>query len=132
MRIRIIAFLTVVLSWFALSLSAAEPIDVSLLRLIANPKEYDGKTVRVIGFVRLEFEGNAIYLHREDYQYFITKNGLWIDATDAMRKSKADLDQKYVVLEGKFNADRQGHMGLWSGCIEKITRADVARQRESR
>jgi len=37
--------------------------------LIANPKDYHGKIVRVIGFVRLEFEGNAIYLHQGDYKH---------------------------------------------------------------
>ena len=43
-----------------------EPIDVSLIQLIANPNEYHGKFVRLIGFCRLEFEGDALFLHREE------------------------------------------------------------------
>jgi len=44
------------------------PEDVSLIQLIANPQAYDGKTVRITGFLHLEFEGNAIYLHNEDFR----------------------------------------------------------------
>ena len=113
--------------WFAQPLVAAEPLDVSLVRLIANPKDYDGKVVRVIGFMRLEFEGDGIYLHQDDYQHSIYKNGLWIGASEDMHKRKAELDQKYVLVEGTFNAKMTGHMGLWSGSIQKITRCQVWR-----
>ena len=49
---------------------------VSLVQLIASPAEYDGNVVAVIGFLRLEFEGNELYLGRDDYRYAVTKNGL--------------------------------------------------------
>ena len=120
------------LCWFAQPLLAAEPLDVSLVRLIANPKDYDGKIVRVIGFVRLEFEGNAIYLHQDDYKHGIRKNGLWIDATDDMRKRTADFDQKHVLLEGTFNVKDTGHLGLWSGSIQKIARCQVWSETDGR
>jgi hypothetical protein len=68
--------------------------------------------VQVIGFVSLEFEGNAIYLHQDDYKHRISKNGLCIDVTDDIRKKKADFDQKYVLLVGTFNAKETGHTGL--------------------
>jgi len=103
-------------------LVGAERPDVSLVQLIANPKDYDGKFVRVVGFVSMEFEGNAIYLHEDDYRHSIFKNGLWIGLTDDMQKNKADLDKRYLVIEGTFNANEYGHMGAWSGTIEKITR----------
>src|SRR3954463_11374207 len=127
MRTRTLLLLFSLLYSFAQPLVAAEPLDLSLVQLIANPKDYDGKIVRVIGFVRLEFEGNAIYLHQDDYKHSIAKNGLWIDVTDDIRKKQKDYDQKYVLLEGTFNAKDTGHMGLWSGSIEKITRFQVWR-----
>jgi hypothetical protein len=99
-----------------------EPLDVSLAQLISNPNDYDRRFVRVIGFVRLEFEGNAIYLHQEDDKHGLTRNGLWLDVTDDIRQRRAEFDQKYVLLEGTFNAEEKGHMGLWSGMIENITR----------
>lgn len=111
--------------WLTQPLFGDEPLDVSLIQLIANPKPYDGKVVRVIGFVRMEFEGNAIYLHQDDYRHSIGKNGLWIDVTDELRKKQKDYDQKYVLLEGTFDAKETGHMGLWSGSIKKITRCQA-------
>ena len=53
--------------------------DVSLIQLIAQPEKFEGTRVRLIGFLRIEFEGNAIYLHREDFDHGIAKNGLWVD-----------------------------------------------------
>lgn len=113
------------LYWSSNPLFATTPIDVSLIQLIANPADYDGKVVRVIGFLRLEFEGNAVYLHQDDYTNSISKNGLWIEITNDMRKKKADFDQKYVMLEGTFNAEMKGHLGLWSGSIQDISRVLV-------
>src|SRR5262249_1764153 len=59
-----------------------QPLSVSLLQLIATPADFDGKYVRVHGFVRIEHEGTAIYLHREDAEHMLTKNGLWLAASD--------------------------------------------------
>src|SRR4051812_16809265 len=50
---------------------------VSLITLIANPATYDGKRVRVIGFLRLEFEGNNLYVAKSDYEAAISKNAVW-------------------------------------------------------
>ena len=126
-------FLLLLLScWFVQPLVAAEPIGVSLIQLIANPKDYDGKVVRVIGFVKLEFEGNAIYLHQDDYKHNITKNGLWVDVTDDVRKKQKDYDQKYVLVVGTFNAKETGHMGLWSGSIQKLSRFQITIEREEK
>lgn|SRR5208282_6766701 len=127
MKTRTLLLLLSLLCWFAQPLVAAEPLDVSLVQLIASPKNYDGKMVRLIGFVRLEFEGNAIYLHQDDYKHSISKNGLWIDVTEDMQKRKAELDQQYVLIEGTFDAKITGHMGMWSGSIRKITRCQVWR-----
>lgn len=50
-----------------------QPISVSLVQLIANPKIYHGKFVRVVGFVSVRFEGKAVYLHEDDYRHGIQK-----------------------------------------------------------
>ena len=33
-----------------------------------------------------------------------------------------DFDGKYVCLEGTFDMDDHGHLGLWNGAIGKVTR----------
>jgi hypothetical protein len=50
MKTRTLIYLLSLLCWFAQPLLAAEPLDVSLIQLIANPKDYEGRVVRVIGF----------------------------------------------------------------------------------
>jgi hypothetical protein len=94
---------------------------VSMLQLIANPAAFHRKRVRVIGYLVLEFEGSALYLHAEDFQHGLTDNGIWVD----MPRGGFGEDCKsnaYALLEGRFNAEHNGHLGLWSGALEEITR----------
>jgi hypothetical protein len=99
--------------------------DVSILELLANPFRYDGKQVQVIGFLRLEFEGDAIYLHHEDFEYAISKNAIWLDRPkDFSEKQTSEVDKKYVICEGTFNAREHGHMGMFSGSLTHITRLE--------
>lgn len=107
--------------WVFANVAVAEPIDVSLVSLIATPNDFDGKQVRLKGFARVEFEGTAIYLHRDDYLHGISKNGLWLDL-DPAGKSLASVDKRYVLVEGVFSKKEQGHFGMWSGSIKQITR----------
>lgn len=107
---------------FAVRREAQEPVDVTMVQLIANPEGFDGKLIRVIGFLRLQFEGTVLYLHREDYERSIG-NGIWVDATPEMWKESA-MNSKYVLLEGVFSSRYRGHMDTWRGTITNIRRAE--------
>ena len=100
----------------------------SMIELVANPEKFDGKAIRTIGFLNLEFEGNVLYPHKEDYDHAILGNGVWVD-TDAklLPKKITSRRLRYAIIEGTFNAKNAGHMGAWSGALEKITRCDVWR-----
>jgi hypothetical protein len=99
--------------------------EVSVIALLADPTKYDGKHVRIIGFLRLEFEGNAIFLHREDFEYAISKNALWIDRPeDLSERQVAEVNKRYVICEGTFNAKEHGHMGMFGGALTHVTRLD--------
>jgi hypothetical protein len=102
------------------------PMSVSLVRLIATPEGFDGKRVRVFGYVRVEHEGTSIYLHREDYTHRLTKNGLWLGMSDSAPEGsrEAAVNNRYALIEGRFSAKETGHMGLWSGSIKEVTRAE--------
>ncbi|MDR2625625.1 MAG: hypothetical protein LBC37_04770 [Zoogloeaceae bacterium] len=124
---------------------AEEMVWVSLIQLIANPEKYHGKNVLVSGFLHLEFEGHALYLHRDDALHHLSRNGIWVDWYDweegdgeeKLRARNEFFDRfllphndQYVVMEGIFNAKNTGHFGLWSGGIEQIKRVFRARIRE--
>jgi len=110
---------------FISHVEAQQPRDVSIVQLIASPQQFHGAKVRIIGFVRLEFEGNSIFLHQDDYKYAISKNGLWLSITDEIRKNEKTYSGKYVLVEGTFDARDLGHMSLFSGAIKNITRFQV-------
>ncbi len=101
--------------------------DVSLVSLIANPDKYNGKKIRVIGYLHLEFEGNGLYLHKDDYDHAISKNSIWV-SIGPKHPEVSNLKQysnHHVIMEGTYNSEMTGHMGMNSGSIEKITRLDI-------
>jgi hypothetical protein len=96
--------------------------QVSIIALIANPDKYDGKQVQIIGFLRLEFEGDAIYIHQQDFEHAISKNGIWIDRPrDISPKQIAEVNNKYVLCQGTFKAANHGHMRIFSGALTQLT-----------
>ncbi|MCO5950131.1 hypothetical protein [Mucilaginibacter flavidus] len=97
--------------------------EVSLLNLIVAPEKYRGHKVRTFGYLNLEFEGNGIYLHKEDYENGLFKNALWVEMSpDSIRRPEIRQHIKsYVMLEGTFEED-EGHMDLFSGTIKNISR----------
>ena len=94
---------------------------ISLATLIARPELYDGLRVRVEGYIHFEFEGNALYVHREDYREHLTTNSLFIRLRESFNRAPRCSD-RYVILEGRFyrvaDGARQGH-------IVDITRCTV-------
>ena len=96
--------------------------SVSLVQLISNPEKYNGKPVRLIGFLRLEFEGNALYLHREDYEHSLP-NGIWIDVPKGLSKNDNQLlNNHYVICEGIFRASE---LEQFQGELTAINRIEV-------
>lgn len=122
-----IALRCVITALLVAPIQAQEPINVTLVQLIASPEKFDGRLIRVIGFLRLEFEGDVLYLHREDYENAILGDGVWVDTTPAIMKQKTTLNMNYVLLEGVFSSGDRGHMGMWSGTIKQIRRVQLWR-----
>jgi hypothetical protein len=97
-----------------------EALGVSLLQLVATPTVFDGKRVRVVGFLRFEFEGDALYLHREDFDHRITKNAVWLDVQKT--PEQGSFSGSYVLVEATFDAEGLGHGGLFSGTLRRVSR----------
>jgi hypothetical protein len=107
-RVLIVAVLLwVVVAFVGPAKAGDTPEDVSVVQLIATPEKFDGKFVRLIGFLCIAFEGDAIYLRREDLEKGIPRNGLWVDIPE---KTDPKLSMHYVLVEGVFDANDHGHM----------------------
>jgi hypothetical protein len=99
----------------------SQPSDLSMISLISNPERLDGQRVRLHGYVHFEFEGDAVYLSREDMEHHLYKNGLWVSL--AKQISPASCQDTYALIEGTFRAEK-GHMSLWSGAVTEIARCE--------
>jgi hypothetical protein len=97
---------------------------ISLIALLANPEMHHQKTILVDGFLKLEHEGNCLYLHREDYEQGLSKNAIWVEVTEDIEEKLKELNLQYVMLVGVFDAHRKGHFDSCSGTIKGITRAE--------
>jgi hypothetical protein len=93
---------------------------LSMLQLLANPEKYDGAHVRVVGYIHFDSENGAIYLHKEDEERHLFKNGSWVALAPGV--SFEECQDSYVVIEGVYRARTEGHMSLWSGAVTHITR----------
>jgi predicted RNA-binding protein YlqC (UPF0109 family) len=111
-------------------------LEVSMIQLIANPAEYHGKRVRVEGYLHDKFEDQSIYLSKEDADHLVGRNGLWVsyaptvsmtgafvghDKVRATVRDRSYFDCRMVVVEGIFDKDGHGHLGMSAG---EITSAD--------
>ena len=92
----------------------------TLLQLLADPAKYHNSKVVVLGYCRLEFEGKAIHLNKEDYVQGLG-NMVWLEVA---RKDITPAREKitYCLVAGTYNAKNRGHKGMFSGAIEQITR----------
>lgn len=100
--------------------------EVSLIALLANPRQYDGALVSVTGFLHLEYEGDALYVTKTDFDASLTKNAVWVDGPkfEEMRARKR-LSDRYVMVTGRFDADRRGHLGVYAASIEEASRIQI-------
>jgi hypothetical protein len=119
-----VLFMLLQLSFAAPAFAQESVEDVSLIALIANPGDYDGKRVRVHGFLNLEFEGNALYVGKDSFDAAIF-DAVWIERPRSLGTAQARaLSGRYALVEGTFNAKERGHMGAFAGSLERISRLE--------
>lgn len=89
--------------------------EVSVIELIADPERWDGKKVRLVGFVNLEFERNQLCLLPGSHQ----TECIWLDI-EGLKDPGFRRGQSLV--EGIFDGKNKGHLGLYSGAIKTLDR----------
>lgn len=110
--------------------SPGKPLSVSIIQLITSPEKYDNKVIMIKGFLNLSFEGNALYLNYQDFEYKIFKNAIYLNLDKAnSSKLTEECNQKYVSIIGTFKAGLNGHFSSFSGDIFDIRRIDILESR---
>lgn len=93
---------------------------ISLVQLLANPGKFDGEHVRVVGYIHFGTDSNAIYLHRDDLEFHLKKNGVWVELGEGQTFDACQ--DTYVLIEGLYQARSTGRMNQWNGAITHVTR----------
>jgi len=102
----------------------------SMIDLIANPELFDGKKVMVVGYAHFEFEGDAIYLHKEDFLYGIGRNALWLSLSSSSEARKfSECQDSYALVRATFKGGIGGHNSGASGELHDIVSCSSIKKR---
>jgi hypothetical protein len=97
--------------------------EVSLVALLANPAQYDGKRVQASGYLTLEFEGTGLHLDKAAYDAGLRKNAVWVERPAWLSpQERARLTNRYATVFATFNASHNGMYHLYSGSLEDVRR----------
>jgi hypothetical protein len=106
---------------------APHALPVSIVTLLAMPASSSAKQVQVSGFLVLDFEGQALYLHKEDYQEGLSLNSIYVSLTPAQQQQYKSLDKTYVTIEASFQKRRKSE-DIFTGVlfhVREIRRINV-------
>lgn len=103
---------------------------VPLIRLLANPKEFDGRKVLTEGVFQFALGNSALYASKEWYKNGVTANAvaLRLDIKPSQIQQYEQWTGSYVVIQGTFDANDCGDSCLLSGAIKNITYVRVVKK----
>jgi hypothetical protein len=112
MRHRALLMMMAALFWWTSALFAGEPSNqhntrphlVSLIRLIANPNDFNGQPIKVVGYLGrgggLD-RSVGLFVSEIDGRNFIVPNSIDLHVDESTVK---DLMRKYVAVSGTYHA----------------------------
>jgi hypothetical protein len=109
-------------------------IHPSMIRVIANPKLFNGKRLRLFGFLESHREGEGLWLSKDFYDSRICSNaiGVSVNRSDlpailslTEHKSLDDVTDRYVCIVGTYYAPLNDNFMQWSGRLDKIESINV-------
>ena len=105
--------------------SQERPSPISLVRLIANPQEFDGRSVLVRGFFFAvtqphDISAYFLFLHKEDAENNLG-NDIVVVPSENMIKDLEKLYRKYVQYIGTIHAEPISGTNAYSQSKRDIT-----------
>jgi hypothetical protein len=102
--------------------------EVQIADLLTTPENFRRTLVRVSGWCRIEFEGDALYPTRAAWETRDTKRAVWLQLGWPVSPEIRALDGARVVVEGRFVPDDHGHLDAFAGSVEEIQKIDAVRE----
>jgi len=99
-----------------------DALPTPLVAIIADPERFHGRRVQVIGFLALGGD-NVLYLDKQSFDAANTDNAVALAlGWDFVNREAPAVSDRYAILEGTFDAQRKGHLGVYRGSLRDITR----------
>ena len=133
--------LTIFLLGFSIASGAVAPGHQSWFSLLAKPEKYDGKSIRITGWLKIEFapkgEIYSLYMSSEDMREELLDRALRLDSSSVgrllgtysdIREDWLKIDGKRVDISGLFVASTEENNYTeypYQGAVIKITEIDV-------
>lgn len=94
--------------------------NVSLIRLIAKPNAFDGRRLRLAGFLDHNGLDKAVgvYLTELDGRNFILSNSVDLHVQESMVEKAVG---RYVILEGTYHAPRGPLADYMNGYVDQVS-----------
>lgn len=100
-------------------------VFAGMIPVLAAPLRFDGRLIAMVGLLRLEFEGNSLYLDQMSHDYRIQANSVHLKLSDDQKTKLGALNGKPVAVLGLLKAGPCGHLGGHSACLDVRTAREV-------
>jgi len=107
-------------------------VSASLVAILANPSSYQDQRVRTYGVLLAspgdsENPGEAfLFLSKEQMNHFIALNALALTLSPPYSVEElVRMHGKYVIIEGRVDADATGHMGVFAAGLVDVNRIEL-------
>lgn len=108
------------------------PYAKSLTELLSNPQYYNDEPVQITGFLNLGFEGDALYINKDDCKEHRFDKAVWVHLNHKTFNSASIYNKHYVIIEAVFDGNDHGHMGVFAGALKRITSVKITNERTHR
>jgi hypothetical protein len=79
------------------------PYKIAFTDLISNTQYYDGQQLEVIGYLSLNFESDALWLSKAEYDTGDYKKAIWVSIDERKLKRTMRFNHHYIMVEAVFN-----------------------------
>lgn len=108
-----------------LSVDATENANtISMIRLLANPSQFQGHLIIVEGYLSYLPEGDQeqayLYLSKDNFEHDITSNSVSVRLPSFALQQIEKYSEEYVEITAEFDATNKGPWGLSSGTLKNV------------
>ena len=103
-------------------ITAEEFESVSMIAVIASPYEYKAKTLQLTGYLKLQFEENALYFDEQMEFWGRGENAVFLHLSNEQLERWNEYSDSYVYVRGEFYPVEGTYLGGFRLELKNISR----------